>query len=88
MTATERPRTRANAADRILHAAAACVSALGAARVSLQTVADEAGVSKALIHYHFRDRDALLTQLVDVLTADVLRGEEEALARYLADGSR
>jgi AcrR family transcriptional regulator len=84
MPATERPRTRANAADRILHAAAACVSTLGAARVSLQTVADEAGVSKALIHYHFRDRDALLTQLVDVLTADVLRGEEDALAHAAA----
>ena len=80
MPATERPRTRANAAERILHAAATCVSALGAARVSLQTVADEAGVSKALIHYHFRDRDELRQELVDVLTAEVVQGEEAALA--------
>ncbi len=86
MTAAERPRTRANAAERILHAAAACVSALGAARVSLQTVADEAGVSKALIHYHFRDRDALLARLADWLSSALVEGEDLALAEADATG--
>jgi AcrR family transcriptional regulator len=77
---TERPRTRGNAAERILMAAAESVGTLGAAQVSLQTVADAAGVSKALIHYHFRDRDELLARLVDWVTVQVVQGEELALA--------
>ena len=73
-------KTRGNAAERILAAAAECVPVLGAAGVSLQAVADQAGVSKALIHYHFKDRDALLARLVDWLTLDLLEREEAALA--------
>ena len=75
----ERPKARGNAAERILAAAAECVSALGAAQVSMQAVADGAGVSKALIHYHFRDRDELLARLADWLTVELVRGEEVAL---------
>ena len=71
----ERPKARGNAAERILAAAAECVSALGAAQVSMQAVADGAGVSKALIHYHFRDRDELLARLADWLTVELVRGE-------------
>ena|SRR5437868_10451677 len=75
----ERPRARGNAAERILAAAAECVGQLGAAQVSLQTVADSAGVSKALIHYHFRDRDELLARLVDWVTVELVQGEDLAL---------
>ena len=77
---SERPRARGNAAERILAAAAECVGQLGAAQVSLQTVADSAGVSKALIHYHFRDRDELLARLVDWVTVQLVQGEDAALA--------
>jgi len=76
---SERPRARGNAAERILAAAAECVGQLGAAQVSLQTVADSAGVSKALIHYHFRDRDELLARLVDWVTVALVQGEDLAL---------
>jgi len=79
-SASERPRTRGNAAERILAAAAESVGALGAAQVSLQVVADAAGVSKALIHYHFRDRDELLARLVDWVTVQLVQGEDLALA--------
>ena len=75
-----RPRTRGNAPERILAAAAECAGQQGAAQVSLQTVAGAAGVSKALIHYHFRDRDALLAQLADWLTAVLVAGEDAVLA--------
>jgi AcrR family transcriptional regulator len=78
--ATERPRARGNAAERILAAAADSVGTLGAAQVSLQAVADAAGVSKALIHYHFRDRDELLSRLVDWVTVELVQGEDQALA--------
>jgi len=81
-----RPRVRGNAPERILAAAAECAGQLGAAQVSLQTVAGAAGVSKALIHYHFRDRDALLAQLADWLSVALVEGEEAALAGADATG--
>jgi AcrR family transcriptional regulator len=37
----------------------------GAAEVSMGDVASHAGVSKALVHYHFNDKDSLLQALVD-----------------------
>ena len=37
----------------------------GAGEISIGDVAREAGVSKALIHYHFRDKESLLIALVD-----------------------
>jgi AcrR family transcriptional regulator len=70
---------RSSTPDRILTAAARRVAAEGVAAVSLQAVADEAAVSKGLIHYHFRDRDALLARLVDWLTVGVVRREQAAL---------
>jgi AcrR family transcriptional regulator len=81
-----RPRARGNAPERILAAAAECAGHLGAAQVSLQTVAGAAGVSKALIHYHFRDRDALLARLADWLAGALVEGEELALAEADAAG--
>ncbi len=91
MTDAPRPRTRGaaprgNAPARILAAAAEAAGQLGAAQVSLQTVAGVAGVSKALIHYHFRDRDALLAQLADWLTEALIAGEDAALAGADATG--
>ena len=76
MPAAAKPSTP----DRILAAAAECAGQLGAAQVSLQAVADAAGVSKALIHYHFRDRDELLARLADWLTAAYVEGEALSLA--------
>ena len=73
------PRARGNAADRILAAAAECAGMLGVAQVSMQAVADAAGVSKALIHYHFRDRDELLARLADWLAGALVHGEGLAL---------
>ena len=81
-----RPRARGNAPERILAAAAECAGQFGAAQVSLQTVAGAAGVSKALIHYHFRDRDALLARLADWLSAALVEGEDLALAEADATG--
>lgn len=90
------PTERGSAIERILDAAARCVVGAGAVATSLSDIAHEAGVSKALIHYHFRDKDSLLAQLVD-RTADgllaregsALEGEEtplavDALWRWLA----
>ena len=68
------------AGERILHATARRLTAAGAVNLSLQDVADDAGVSKGLIHYHFHDKTTLLAQLVEWLTRELVRREEGALA--------
>jgi AcrR family transcriptional regulator len=44
-------------------------------------VASHAGVSKALVHYHFHDKDTLLRALVEDVGRDVLSSEREAMTR-------
>jgi AcrR family transcriptional regulator len=68
------------AAERILEAAARRVRTHGAADTSMQDVAAEAGVSKALIHYHFKNKEALLARLVSWLADEVVSRERSALA--------
>lgn len=75
------------APDRILDAALRRIVTAGAIDTSLGDIAEEAAVSKALIIYHFRDRDTLLARLVDRVVAqlvtrlhDALEGQQSALA--------
>lgn len=72
--------SRPAATQLILDAARRLIAERGAAAVSLQDVADAAAVSKALIHYHFVDRETLLARLVDS-TAHALADRERAALR-------
>jgi AcrR family transcriptional regulator len=81
---------RAERRELLLDAAAALVRAGDAESVSMEAVAEEAGVSRPLVYKHFANRDELLgelyrraaAQLHDQLTADVLA------AGSLEDGFR
>ena len=73
-----RPHRR-NAAERILRGAAECLIAKGAADLSMQDVADAAGVSKALIHYHYHDKESLLEQVAEWATSQLVARERTAL---------
>ena len=75
-----------SAATRILQATIRLLVERGAARVSLQDVAEAAGVSKGLIHYHYHDKDTLLTRAVEGITADLARRERAALAESTPRG--
>lgn len=72
---------RMSTPERILYAAATRVVASGAANLSMQDVADAAGVSKGLIHYHFHDKETLLTRLIEWMTRESVEREAAALAR-------
>jgi len=50
------------APERILRAAIAELVLHGAGALSMHEVADRAGVSKGLIHYHYHDKDAVLAR--------------------------
>lgn len=79
--------TRGAAAGRILEATSACIVQKGAADVSLQDVAEAAGVSKALIHYHFHDKGELLARLVEWLRLGLVARQETALAGVSASAA-
>jgi len=67
---------------RILAAAARQIASGGAAALAMSDIAREANVSKALIHYHFQDKDTLLSRLVQQLAGDLVSRERAALAGY------
>ncbi len=71
---------RQDASRRILRAAVEGLVASGAASLTMQAVAAEAGVSKGLIHYHFHDRETLVARAVESMADALLAREEQALA--------
>ncbi len=73
-------RTRPDATARILEAAAGRLAVSGASALTMQEVAEEAHVSKGLIHYHFHDKDTLLARLVLWMAEGLVRREHAALA--------
>jgi len=81
VSAATQSRLHARADRRILHAARHLVQKGGVAELSIGEVAAEAGVSKALVLYHFGDRDSLLAALVDDIGADVVGRARSALTR-------
>ena len=71
-----------SATRRILAAASRQIASGGAAALSMSDIAHEANVSKALIHYHFQDKDTLLARLIEQLVEDVAHRERAALAPF------
>jgi AcrR family transcriptional regulator len=72
--------------QRIIDATIDCVARDGATEASMATIAAEAGVSKALLHYHYSDRARLLAEVVMQLGDRLAAREREALTG--ADGSK
>ena len=80
-------RPRPDASERILKAAATRLAISGASAMTMQEVAEEAGVSKGLIHYHFHDKDTLLARLVMWIAQGLVRREHAALATSKPQGA-
>ncbi|MBQ0819063.1 helix-turn-helix transcriptional regulator, partial [Microvirga sp. HBU67558] len=59
-----RVRGRKSSRERILDAAAELVSEIGSGRLTLDTVAERAGLSKGGLLYNFPTKDALLQGMV------------------------
>jgi AcrR family transcriptional regulator len=76
----EPPGASVPAAERILEAAARVLADQGGTGMSMADVAAAAGVSKGLIHYHYRDKDALLARLAGWIVDAVEARERAALA--------
>lgn len=77
-------RRESDASVRLLTAATQMARIQGAAGLTVQGIATEAGVSKALVLYHFRDKDELVARLVGWLTRRVVEREHAALEKSSA----
>lgn len=86
MTGQPPGKEKTPATRRILDAARALVAGGGTAEISIGHVADAARVSKALVHYHFRDKDSLMRALVEDVGVDVL-GRAQAFVSSPASGN-
>jgi AcrR family transcriptional regulator len=81
-TPADRP-IESGARDRILAAAVERIASDGIDDVRIARIATDAGVSTALVHYHFETRDALLEEALEYsyeLAGDVRIGEGEGEA--------
>lgn len=72
-------RPRADASERILQAAVRRIVESGSSSITMHEVAEEAGVSKGLIHYHFHDKQTLLTRMVEWMSRGLIARERSAL---------
>ena len=73
------PRDGAATRQRIVEATIGCVARDGAAESSMAVIAAAAGVSKALLHYHYSDRARLLAEVVTQLGERLAAREHTAL---------
>lgn len=70
-----------DARSRIVRAGIRCVVRDGLADASMAAIAQEAEVSKALLHYHFADRAQLLSEMVTLVGRRLITREQAALER-------
>jgi AcrR family transcriptional regulator len=61
------PKRRAE----IIEATFFCIALKGYSNITMQDIADSAGVSKGVIHYYFRNKDELFVSVLDKLIRDL-----------------
>lgn len=80
MSTASREQRRVEAEHRLLLAAAELVGEAGPAHVTLADVGERAGYSRGLATHHFGSKGALMDQLVDVVSHQLLSDLAEAPA--------
>src|SRR5919112_6281730 len=78
-------RGRKSSREKILDAAAELVSEIGAGRLTLDGVAERAGLSKGGLLYNFPTKEALLQGMIQRFI-DQVSSEREELRRHAAPG--
>lgn len=77
---------QAGARGRIVNAGVRCIAREGVAGASMAAIALEAGVSKALLHYHYHDRATLLAEIVERISGGTIERERAAVDESTAGG--
>ena len=73
------PAVSTDARARIVRAGARCITREGVTGASMAAIAEEAGVSKALLHYHYHDRATLLAEIAERIGIDIVERERTAV---------
>jgi AcrR family transcriptional regulator len=81
-------RAAAERREALLDAAHAAFARTGFRRTSMEDVAREAGVSRAALYLHFRNKEEIFRSLSEGLHRDALAGAAEALAEGGSIGDR
>lgn len=68
-----------DARARIVDAGVRCIAREGVTGASMAAIAMEAGVSKALLHYHYHDRATLLAEIVERIGVRTIERERAAI---------
>jgi AcrR family transcriptional regulator len=71
--------TTTDARARIVDAGVRCIAREGVGGASMAAIALEAGVSKALLHYHYHDRSTLLAEIVERIGVQTIERERAAI---------
>lgn len=79
MTQRAAATSATDARARIVDAGVRCIARDGVAGASMAAIALEAGVSKALLHYHYHDRATLLAEIVERIGAQTIERERTAI---------
>ncbi|WP_170263663.1 TetR/AcrR family transcriptional regulator [Blastochloris sulfoviridis] len=75
-------RTRTNSRSRILDAAAEIVAEIGAGKMTLDAVAERAGLSKGGLLYNFPSKDALLQAMIERMVEDGITEREASRSAH------
>ncbi len=71
-TVLENGTKKSERVETIIRAAYGIMGRKGFVNVSLADIAKEAGISKALLHYYFKDKDALVGEIYDFAMSEYL----------------
>jgi TetR/AcrR family transcriptional regulator, fatty acid metabolism regulator protein len=88
MARVARPEDVAQMRKRLLRGAYAAIAVHGFAAVTLQDVADQAGVSKALVLYYFKDKERLLVAVMERIDGIIRARAAQAMSDSAAEGPR
>jgi AcrR family transcriptional regulator len=88
MARVARPEDAAEMRKRLLRGAYAAIAEHGFGAVTLQDVADQAGVSKALALYYFKSKEQLLVAVMERIDGIIRARAEQAIRDNAAEGPR
>ena len=86
-TATKAPYHHGNLESALVDAAITLVRKYGPDHLSLRAVSAEIGVSPSASYHHFRDKDALVTAISNVLFDRLATMQEKAIAKIKGNGA-
>ncbi len=86
-SATKAPYHHGNLETALVDAAITLVRKYGPDQLSLRAVSAEIGVSPSASYHHFRDKDALVTAISNVLFDRLATMQEKAIAKIKGNGA-